>query len=164
MNLSSSSSLWVFLLSSYIGLHNSVKRSEAKVSPDWVPAMEGKALLVGNLLGKRYRSWSDLPCWGSYVRALGAAPALGVSLALEIAIVPLIAFALGRGRAIEVEGPSLIVETRTVGKIGLPGSGFGALAFGATSLLGALRLRCLLSPELTPGIPGASALMPAAEA
>ena len=141
-----------------------MKRSEAKVSPDWVAAMEGKALLVGNLLGKRYRSWSDLPCWGSYVRALGAAPALGASLALEIAIVPLIAFALGRGRAIEVEGPSLIVVMRTVGKIGLPGRGFGAAALGATFLLGALMLGCLLGPELAPGMPGASALMPASEA
>ena len=110
MNLSSSSSLWVLLLlSSYIGLHNSVKRSEAKVSPNWAAAMRGKAPLVGNLLGKRYRSWSDLPCWGSYERALGAAPALGATLALESAFVPLIAVALGRGRAIEVEGPSRTV-------------------------------------------------------
>ena len=86
-----------------------------------------------------------------------------VSVALEIAMGLVTAVALGRGRAIEVEGPSLMLVRRTLGKIGLPGSGFGALAFGATSLLGDLRLGCLLSPELTPGMPGASALMLAAE-
>ena len=50
-----------------------------------------------------------------------------------------------------------------LGKMGLPGSGVGAGALGATAvLLGTLRLACLLKPELTPGIPGASSRMPAA--
>ena len=93
----------------------------------------------------------------------GASVALGTAIGLVTAVAFGTAVALGRGRAIEAEGPSLMLVRRTLGKIGLPGMGFGALAFGATSLLGALRLGCLLSPELTPGMPGASALMPAAE-
>ena len=92
--------------------------------------------------------------------ALGAAVARGTAVASFVTAV-----ALGRGRAIEAEGPSLMLLRRSpLGKIGLPGIGFGALAFRATSLLGALRLACLLKPELTPGIPGASSRMPAAEA
>ena len=78
--------------------------------------------------------------------ALGAAVALGTAVAL------------GRGRAMEADGPSLMLVRRgsALGKMGLPGSGFGAGASGATSLLGAQRLACLLKPELTPGIPDAS--------
>ena len=101
--------------------------------------------------------------WGAAV-ALGASVALGTAVAFVTAVAFGTAVALGRGRAIEADGPSLmLVRRRPLGKIGLPGIGYGALAFGATSLLGALRLACLLKPELTPGIPGASALMPAAE-
>ena len=52
-----------------------------------------------------------------------------------------------------------------VGKMGLPGSGVGAWALGATAVvLATLMLACLLSPELTPGIPGVSAWMPGAVA
>ena len=52
-----------------------------------------------------------------------------------------------------------------VGKRGLPGSGIGAWALGATAVvLATLRLACLLNPELTPGIPGVSAWMPGAAA
>ena len=56
-----------------------------------------------------------------------------------------------------------------VGKRGLPGSGVGAWALGATAVVLAtlelsLRLACLLNPELTPGIPGVSAWMPGAVA
>ena len=52
-----------------------------------------------------------------------------------------------------------------VEKRGLPGSGIGAWALGATAVvLGTLMLACLLNPELTPGIPGASAWMPDAAA
>ena len=98
--------------------------------------------------------------------ALGAAVALGTAVALGAAV----AFgrgravALGRGRAMEADGPSLMLVRRSpLGKIGLPVIGFGAGAFGATTLLGTLRLACLLKPELTPGIPGASSRMPAAE-
>ena len=51
-----------------------------------------------------------------------------------------------------------------VGKRGLPGSGVGAWALGSTVVLATLelclRLAGLLSPELTPGIPGVSAWMP----
>ena len=91
--------------------------------------------------------------------ALGAAVALGTAVAFGRGW----AVALGRGRAMEADGPSLMLVRRSpLGKIGLPGSGFGAGAFGATSLLGALRLACLLKPELTPGIPDASSRMPAA--
>ena len=91
--------------------------------------------------------------------ALGAAVALGTVFAFGRGR----AVALGRGRAMEADGPSLMVVRRSpLGKIGLPGIGFGALAFEATSLLGALRLACLLKPELTPGIPDASSRMPAA--
>ena len=74
---------------------------------------------------------------------------------------------VGRGRAMEAGGPSLMWVSRgsALDKMGLPGSGFGAGALGATAvLLGTLRLACLLKPELTPGIPGASAWMPAAAA
>ena len=71
---------------------------------------------------------------------------------------------VGRGRVIEAGGPSLMLVRRgsALGKMGLPGSGVGAGALGATSLLGTLRLACLLKPELTPGIPDASSRMPAA--
>ena len=65
----------------------------------------------------------------------------------------------------EAGGPSLMLVRRgsALGKMGLPGSGVGAGALGATAvLLGTLRLACLLKPELTPGIPGASSRMPAA--
>ena len=52
-----------------------------------------------------------------------------------------------------------------VGKMGLPGSGIGAWALGATAVvLATLMLACLLNPELTPGIPGVSAWMPGAAA
>ena len=74
---------------------------------------------------------------------------------------------VGRGRAMEAGGPSLVWVSRgsALGKMGLPGSGVGAGALGATALLlGILRLACLLKPELTPGIPGASSWMPAAAA
>ena len=97
--------------------------------------------------------------------ALGAAVARGAAVALVPAVALVAAVALGLGRAMEAEGPSLMLLRRSpLGKMGLPGSGFGAGASGATCRLGALRLACLLRPELTPGIPGASALMPAAEA
>ena len=51
-------SSWGILLSSWsillsFGLHNSVKRSEAKVSPTWGLAKEGKALSAGKWPGKR---------------------------------------------------------------------------------------------------------------
>ena len=47
-------SSWSVLLSSLSAwLHSSVKRSEAKVSPTWGVAREGKALLVGKWPGKR---------------------------------------------------------------------------------------------------------------
>ena len=72
---------------------------------------------------------------------------------------------VGRGQAMEAGGPSLMQVRRGSAweKIGLPGSGVGAGALGATAvLLGTLRLACLLRPELTPGIPGASSRMPAA--
>ena len=47
-----------------------------------------------------------------------------------------------------------------VEKRGLPGSGVGASALGATAVvLATLKLACLLHPELTPGIPGLSAWM-----
>ena len=61
---------------------------------------------------------------------------------------------VGRGRAMEAGGPSLMWVSRgsALEKMGLPGSG----------VLGILRLACLLKPELTPGIPGASSGMPAA--
>ena len=65
--------------------------------------------------------------------AMGLVTAV-VSVALEIAMGLVTAVALGRGRAIEVEGPSLMLVRRTLGKIGLPGRGFGAVAFGATFL------------------------------
>ena len=61
------------------------------------------------------------------MRALGAAVALGASVALGIAVGLVTAVALGRGRAIEADGPSLMLVRRTLGKIGLPGIGFGAL-------------------------------------
>ena len=52
-----------------------------------------------------------------------------------------------------------------MGKRGLPGSGIGAWALGATAVvLATLRLACLLNPELTLGIPGVSAWMPGAAA
>ena len=93
---------------------------------------------------------------------LGAAVAPGVVLGTAVAFGQAWAVALGRGRAMEADGPSLMLVRRSpLGKIGLPGRGFGAGAFEATSLLGALRLACLLNPELTPGIPGASSRMPA---
>ena len=51
-------SSWGILLSSWsillsFGLHNSVKRSEAKVSPTWGLARGGKALSAGKWPGKR---------------------------------------------------------------------------------------------------------------
>ena len=102
---------------------------------------------------------------GSYVSALGAVVARGAAVALVPAVALVTAVALGLGRAMEAEGPSLMLLRRSpLGKMGLPGSGFGAGASGATGRLGALRLACRLRPELTPGIPGAFALMPAAEA
>ena len=77
---------------------------------------------------------------------------------------------VGCGRAMEAGGPSRVwVSRRSLGaaleKMGLPGSGVGAGALGATAVfLGTLRLACLLKPELTPGMPGAFAWMPAAAA
>ena len=77
---------------------------------------------------------------------------------------------VGRGRAMEADGPSRVWVSRgslgvALEKMGLPGSGVGAGALGATAVfLGTLRLACLLKPELTPGMPGASAWMPAAAA
>ena len=79
---------------------------------------------------------------------------------------------VGRGRAMEAGGPSRMWVSRGSGnlgaaleKMGLPGSGVGARALGATAVvLGTLRLACLLKPELTPGMPGASAWMPDAAA
>ena len=44
---------------------------------------------------------------------------------------------VGRGRAMEAGGPSLMWVSRgsTLEKMGLPGSGVGAGAFGATAVL-----------------------------
>ena len=79
---------------------------------------------------------------------------------------------VGRGRAMEAGGPSRMLVSRGSGYLwaavenrGLPGSGVGARALGATAVfLGTLMLACLLKPELTPGMPGASAWMPAVAA
>ena len=77
---------------------------------------------------------------------------------------------VGRGRAMEAGGPSRMWLSRGSGNLGaalekmeLPGSGVGARALGATAVF-LLRLACLLKPELTPGMPGASARMPAVAA
>ena len=62
---------------------------------------------------------------------LGAAVALGTAVAFGVAV----ALGRGRGRAMEADGPSLMLVRRSaLGKMGLPGSGFGGGASGACLL------------------------------